>query len=223
MNTTVAEKVCTIREQLAERIGSEKYQTWFGESTEFLLTMDRLNVSVNNRFVGEWIETHYLSELADATREVIGGPVVVDVCVLERSGNGQSTTQASARTPASAANHPRAPTAAAPGGRRLRGELEAFVVGPSNALAYAAASTVVKSLADEFKPLVIHGGCGLGKTHLLQGIANAVTRLHPGLIQRYVSGEEFTNEFIYAVKGGRVDAFRARFRNCRNPRSLSRE
>ena len=61
--------------------------------------------------------------------------------------------------------------------------------------------------------LVIHGGCGLGKTHLLQGISNAVTRMHPGLIRRYLSGEEFTNEFIYAVKGGSVDAFRARFRN----------
>ena len=50
MKQTVAEKVYTIREQLAERIGSEKFKTWFGDSTEFNLTVDRLNVSVKNRF-----------------------------------------------------------------------------------------------------------------------------------------------------------------------------
>ena len=61
MKQTVAEKVCTIREQLAERIGSEKFKTWFGESTEFNLTVDRLNVSVKNRFVGDWIEKGFLT------------------------------------------------------------------------------------------------------------------------------------------------------------------
>ena len=214
MNATVAEKVCTIREQLAERIGSERYQTWFGDSTQFDLELDRLHISVRNQFIGDWIRSHYLPELADATRDVVGSPIKVDVRVAEQAEHGQQPQAAALRGSVTAArNGQQRCVSPAPRSRRLRGELDAFVVGPSNALAYAAASTVVKSLAEAFKPLVIHGGCGLGKTHLLQGIFNAVARTHPALVQRYVSGEEFTNEFIYAVKGGRVDGFRARFRN----------
>jgi chromosomal replication initiator protein len=87
------------------------------------------------------------------------------------------------------------------------------VVGPPNRLAYAAACSVVHSLEDAVKPLVIHGSCGLGKTHLLQGMCNSVRRARPAAEWRYVSGEEFTNEYIYALKAGRIDQFRARFRS----------
>ena len=62
------------------------------------------------------------------------------------------------------------------------------------------------------RPLVLHGGCGLGKTHLLHGICNGLRRSHPTVEWRYISGEEFTNEYIYALKAGRIDRFRVRFR-----------
>lgn len=64
-----------------------------------------------------------------------------------------------------------------------------------------------------FKLLVLHGGCGLGKTHLLQGICNGLSRTHPTLEWRFVSGEQFTNEYVSAVKSGTVELFRSRFRN----------
>jgi chromosomal replication initiator protein len=95
----------------------------------------------------------------------------------------------------------------------LRGNLETFVVGPSNELAFAVASGVVRSPGHAFKHVVIHGGCGLGKTHLLQGICSGLTRIQPALNWCYLSGEEFTNEFIYAVKTGQTDGFRTRFRS----------
>jgi chromosomal replication initiator protein len=118
-----------------------------------------------------------------------------------------------APAPAPAPRARRAPRPAAAEARpQLRGELESFVVGPSNELAHSVVSSLVRAPGDAFKHLVVHGGCGLGKTHLLQGICNGVTRMHPGLEWRYLSGEEFTNEFIYAVKAGCVDLFRAKFR-----------
>jgi chromosomal replication initiator protein len=80
-------------------------------------------------------------------------------------------------------------------------------------LAFSVTSALVRRPGDAFKHLVIHGGCGLGKTHLLQGVCNGMSRAHPELQWSYLSGDEFTNEFIYAVKAGRVDLFRARFRN----------
>jgi len=86
------------------------------------------------------------------------------------------------------------------------------VVGSSNQLAYSAAQTVVAEPRTHFNPLFIHGGCGLGKTHLLQGICNAVVQNRPETKFIYASSEEFTNQFVLALKMGKLDAFRQRFR-----------
>jgi len=97
--------------------------------------------------------------------------------------------------------------------RKLRNTLDSFVVGPGNELAFNLVSTVVEKIISPFNPLFIHGGCGLGKTHLLQGLCNALSDRHPNTGWHYLSGEEFTNQFIMAVKSGNIDAFRRQYRN----------
>lgn len=221
-----ADTVYAIREQVASRIGENRFRTWFGGTTQFDVQPDHLCVTAPNNFVGEWIAANYLSELREVTHAVLGNEARVDVRVATTTTKPGSTPEnySAGRPEASGAWRPspagngvsaRRPQ---PSGRpqhsgRLRGDLDAFVVGPSNQLAYSAARAVIDAPRDAFRPLFIHGGCGLGKTHLLQGICNGVRLHHPMLRWSYVSGEEFTNEFIYAVKSGRVDAFRARFRN----------
>jgi chromosomal replication initiator protein len=71
---------------------------------------------------------------------------------------------------------------------------------------------VAEHPAAQYNPLFIHGGCGVGKTHLLQAICNAIGQLHPNLHWVCVSGEDFTNQFVYAVRSGDLDAFRHRYR-----------
>ncbi len=209
MNETEAERLCLIRTRIAERIGANRFQTWFGDSTEFQLEDSRLCVLVGNDFIGNWIVNNHAEDMAQAAREVVGREVSVDVRVRSNSpavpaagGNGQA--QVVAKAPAGVP----VPSGPPP----LRGTLEGFVVGPSNRLAYAAALQVARAPGRDFKLLVIHGGCGLGKTHLLQGICNEVRTRHPGLGWRFISGEEFTNEYISAVKTGRHELFRSRFR-----------
>jgi chromosomal replication initiator protein len=92
--------------------------------------------------------------------------------------------------------------------------LEEFVVGPCNQLAYHAALQVAQHPGQQFNPLFIHGHCGLGKTHLLQGICQRFARLHPGKKWLYLTGEQFTNEFLEALKNHKTDAFRKRIRNA---------
>lgn len=209
MNEAETETLCLIRARIAERIGANRFQTWFGDSTELHLEDSCLCVLVGNDFIGSWIANHHAEDVAQAAREVVGQEVRVEVRVRcnpiafpALGGNGQ------------ARGSPKAPgfTPAAPGPPPLRGTLEGFVVGPSNRLAYAAALQVASAPGRDFKLLVIHGGCGLGKTHLLQGICNEVHTRHAGLGCRFISGEEFTNEYISAVKTGRHELFRARFR-----------
>lgn len=208
-----AEKFClSIRSQIAERIGPNRFRTWFGESAQFRVQDHALDVVVSNEFVGSWIAANYLDDLREVTRGVLGEE---DVAV--RVITGEPHVQPASREgdwPLAGAS-PTAPPLPRNGrpAPALRGRLGAFVVGPSNHLAYSAAADLAQSPGRAFRLLVIHGGCGLGKTHLLHGVCNGLAERHPTLAWRYVSGEEFTNEFVYAVKAGRVDLFRARFRH----------
>jgi chromosomal replication initiator protein len=89
---------------------------------------------------------------------------------------------------------------------------ETFVVGPCNRLGHAAALAIGESPGRAYNPLFIHGGVGLGKTHLLQAICHTVQRRHQGKRVAYLSCEEFTNQFINAVQSGKLDAFREHYR-----------
>ncbi|MFJ9644405.1 chromosomal replication initiator protein DnaA [Streptomyces sp. NPDC004244] len=89
---------------------------------------------------------------------------------------------------------------------------DTFVIGASNRFAHAAAVAVAEAPAKAYNPLFIYGESGLGKTHLLHAIGHYARSLYPGTRVRYVSSEEFTNEFINSIRDGKGDAFRKRYR-----------
>ncbi len=145
---------------------------------------------------------------------------------VDRSSLDRANAERAAGSDRGAIDH--APAPAAPGPRpatpapaaapwrasprpTLQHRLEDFVVGLSNRLAYAGATR----MADEdgpCAPLFVHGPSGVGKTHLLQGLAARFTERRPGAVVRYISAEAFTNEFITAVRAGKIDAFRKLYR-----------
>ncbi|MFC4565505.1 chromosomal replication initiator protein DnaA [Nocardiopsis mangrovi] len=90
---------------------------------------------------------------------------------------------------------------------------DTFVIGSSNRFAHAAAVAVAEAPAKAYNPLFIYGGSGLGKTHLLHAIGHYAQRLYDGARVRYVSSEEFTNEFINSIRDGKADGFRRRYRD----------
>ncbi|MFE0453343.1 chromosomal replication initiator protein DnaA [Streptomyces sp. NPDC058914] len=108
----------------------------------------------------------------------------------------------------SAASGPGEPTA------RLNPKylFDTFVIGASNRFAHAAAVAVAEAPAKAYNPLFIYGESGLGKTHLLHAIGHYARSLYPGTRVRYVSSEEFTNEFINSIRDGKGDSFRKRYR-----------
>jgi chromosomal replication initiator protein len=90
---------------------------------------------------------------------------------------------------------------------------DTFVIGSSNRFAHAASVAAAEAPAKAYNPLFIHGGSGLGKTHLLHAIGHYTHRLYEGSRVRYVSSEEFTNEFINSIRDGKADGFRRRYRD----------
>lgn len=112
---------------------------------------------------------------------------------------------------------PMAPGAASASGfslrTRLRHDMDSFVVGPGNQLAFNTAVYVAEFPGAQYNPLFIHGNCGLGKTHLLQALCRRFIDQHPTKRWMYLTGEEFTNEFLSALRSNKLDAFRRRLRD----------
>ena len=209
------EAVHKILASLQERIGTTKFNAWFRHGTQLAIDDGKLKLAVPNPFVANWIENHYLTDLGQIARDQAGQDLAVLVTIDPAlSGDcGKRTLDNQAKIVQQAAEGTARPRHT-PAPLTCRYRLEDFVVGSSNKLAYSAALAVVKRKA-EFSPLFVHGPCGVGKTHLLQGVCNQSPRNAQGqpIRWRYVTAETFTNEFVSALRKKQVEQFRARYRN----------
>jgi chromosomal replication initiator protein len=219
---TTVESICAEDEllrrvlaSLQRRIGPQKFNAWFKHGTNVSLEEGHVKVAVPNPFTANWIEQHYQSDLADSAEEHTQKRPVV-VVAIDPQLNGQCRKrdldmQAEIVTRAAhGRTRQRGPVAASP----LKYSLEDFIVGPSNKLAYTAALATADRSNHHFRQLFVHGTCGVGKTHLLQGVCNALSGGGSSTLRwRYVTGEQFTNEFIASVRGKTSKAFRDRYRN----------
>ncbi len=232
-----------IADRLSEIVGQGRFQKYFEDKARLRMVERTLDVAVPTAFHAEWLGRNFGRMVRDAACLETGMTELtvrwrVDPTAFPTNGGGSTegrpdrTTQRTTRptTFASSGGRARAahPSRVAPGrpapgtgGRAIgfdpdsdRYGLNAIIVGPCNRLAH---SVSLKVASGDCTPglnlLVLHGDCGLGKTHLLQGIAAHYFRQHPGASVRYISGEEFTNEYIRAVRSGQIEAFRQSFRN----------
>jgi chromosomal replication initiator protein len=220
-----------LRSAIAERLGPSRFNLWFGEGVMLGVDGDSLRVDVPNRFFRDWIQTHFAKSLLEAAEAVAGRSLKLDVSIQDEGPAelrdvpppGPSPTETSLpATPAAPptptvpprpiAERPRvAPPTVTP---RASRRLDDFITGPGNRLAHAAVLEMLQSLGTSFNPLVIHGGIGLGKTHLLEGLALALRIRQPSWTIHHLTAEAFTNAFLEAMRGGTLSAFRARFRNA---------
>jgi len=214
-HTTECE-ISAINQALAERVGPQKFRIWFKNSTKLALSDGYLKVGVPNLFIASWIENHFSNEIGDAVRAATGGnPKVTFTIDPELSGHQRRTqldSQAQLVEYAQNRLRSRRTKIQQPPKKKLKLSLDTFVVGSSNRLAYNAARAVVDEEQSPFNPLFIHGGYGVGKTHLLQGICNAVCKTRPQANWVYLAAEDFVNQFVLALKTKKLEAFRSRMR-----------
>jgi len=167
--------VSLVESRIAEKLGPQRFNVWFKNATRFTFTDDYLRVSAPNHFVVEWIERHFADVISDAAREVANRDFTlsfaIDPALAKGLGKKQPDRQVDfvANNPERLARQQRR-LGSPPSVPNLKGSLVDFVVGSSNRMAYAAARHVTENPANDYNPLFVHGGCGLGKTHLLQGI-----------------------------------------------------
>lgn len=208
--------ISVLQSKIAERLGPQRYKVWFKNATQFALADGHLKVSTPNNFICGWIEKHFADSIAEAVAEVTGREhrvsFVVDSKLIPSLRKHQLNSQADfiAKNPERVARMYRREGAPPP--RRLRGTFEDLVVGPANALAVSVIRRIAERSPDACSPVFVHGGCGLGKTHLLHALANELKQRHPRCRWEYLTGDEFTNSFVMAVRSNQVEAFRQRYR-----------
>ena len=187
------------------------FAAWFGAARPVGFAGDDLEIGVPNEFTRAWIEGHFsdlVSQAAARARERLE----VRFAVV---GDGGAPPETPAPAPR-VVSEPRRGSAAPTPDRGTtflpKYTFESFVIGSSNRFSHAAALAVAEAPGQAYNPLLIHGGTGLGKTHLLQAIGQYVRAHHPSLVPRYVTSETFTNEFVEALRDKRLDAFKQRYR-----------
>jgi chromosomal replication initiator protein len=195
-------------------IGAERFNLWFSNTKPLLGAEGELVVGVPNLFVLEWMRAHYGDLVRSCAEKAAGAACRVRFEVepsLFRLRRRDQAEQEAAFFTAAARGALQTPAELLER-TNPRMRLENFVVGDGNRLAYTAACEVVRAPGHVFNPLFIHGACGLGKTHLLQGVAAAFGLANAGRSCLYLSCEDFTNQYITAMRTRGLDSFRARFR-----------
>lgn len=210
--------------ELELSISKANFITWFKNTGIISLQDGQVVVCIPNTFSRSWIEKKYHGTIIKSLERITGKPIKKLEYRIENIKNIAEQTEkqaqpASEPTPAPATS-PVARPAPAPlynncGGFTLNPKyaFENFVVGKGSELACAAAQAVVSRPGEAYNPLFIYGGVGLGKTHLIQAIGNAMRKNNPSTNIMYVSAEKFSNDFISSMKDGTAKDFQNRYRH----------
>ena len=195
---SVADVWDNILVQLKQDLSQTTIATWFDELEAVDIRGNTFFLHCSNDFKKGYIESLFLKNIKAALKDIFSTDF--EVSILDDSALTEFNGIASKKRE-----------------DRFTSEeftFETFVVGPSNKLAYAASMAVAEHPAQNYNPLLIYGDSGLGKTHLINSIANVIRRNDSQSKIVYIKGDDFINEFIELVRAGRGSEFRAKYRNA---------
>lgn len=225
-STTVTCDWPTVLQRLQKVLGERSVSLWLRDSVLRAATTEQFEIGVPNLFVATWIEQRLARAVSEAIAAETGHRPALKFTIdpelfRERRAEQQAAVVTERKLEVTAEalgiTDGDVPIAAAPARTALPGvnpecRFENFVIGPANRMAHGAALSVAERPGALYNPLFIYGGCGLGKTHLLQGVAQWLHRERPSSRVLYVSCETFINSFLSALRRKGMAEFRDRFR-----------
>jgi len=199
--------------ELRSTLSEGNFSAWFARTRAVGMDGATIVVSVPNAFTKEWLESRYLDDIRTALSRVTGKPLAIAVVADDAAAYIEPDVPALDADLPDALPETRPAPAGTPTARfHPKYTFESFVIGSSNRFAHAAALAVAEVPAEAYNPLFIYGEAGLGKTHLLHAIGHYVQELSPGSVIRYVSTEQFMNDFILALQTRSIPDFHRRYR-----------
>ena len=192
--------------ELQVSLSPANFETWLKDTSLVEVDENRFRISAPNGFARDWLDNRYRTLISQTLARVVGGSVQVEFVVADAPG--PVPAQADEET------LPLPPVSA--GGNTVnlnnRYTFSNFIVGSANRLAHAAALSVAERPGHAYNPLFLYGGVGLGKTHLMHAIGNAVAAKFPRKRILYATSEKFTNDFINSIREQKMEDFRNRYR-----------
>ncbi len=239
MRSNTAEIWQSCLDVIRDGVDASSFKTWFQPITpvdlEIVNGEIQLTVEVRNRFYLDWLETHYNQVYDRAVTQVLGpeGRLVFRVNLEDQKAPETNETRPAVQRPKARLSAPNAqpgvPQSVAalnktypkvgrslpPVDSKLNKHytFANFIEGHCNRLARSAALAVAKDPGTTWNPFLIYGGVGLGKTHLIQAIGNAVQERDAAKRVRFVSSEHFTNDFVQAIRNNEVSRFSSYYRS----------
>ena len=205
--------------ELELSISKASFTTWFKNTAIFDLQKDSIVISVPNIFAKEWLEKKYKKGILDSIRR--HHPAINSLaCTIENQQSIETSTKSlDSIVITTQKKHRSSKTNSYENITYLthrhnlnpRYTFENFVVGSNNELACAACKSVSETPGENYNPLFIYGGVGLGKTHLLQSTGNHAFSFNKNLKIRYVSMERFTNELVDAIQKSKAKEFKNKY------------
>lgn len=203
--------------ELRKLVDPPIFTTWCRHLQFMSVGADRYQIPLPNEIYQRWVERQLRAPLEEAFRTATGRPTALDFTTGAVEALIPWPTLLPPPPDPAPPPPPVLPAGPKPARPRLNSQytFENFIVGPTNRLAYASALDVSETLGrSHHNPLFIHGGVGLGKTHLLQAICHRLGQRYPDADICYLSCEGFVNDYITAVQRREPDAFRNRIRNA---------
>ncbi len=196
-----------ILEEIKPQVGLGNFKTWFSRTEVDQIDGQKIVLSVPSAFIGDSLKTRYLNLISDSLEKMVGQTLEIEFKV-DPSKLINSKVASDERDnffvlpeQTSSLLNPKF-------------RLENFVVGLSNNVAFAAAQAVVQNPGLSYNPLLLYGGTGVGKTHLMLGVGNALLSKNPALKVIYCTSEQFMNDYVEALKSNRMGNLRTKYRSC---------
>jgi len=229
MNKTCTDVWKNCLQVIKDNIPARSFTTWFEPITALRLEGEVLTIQVPSLFFYEWLEEHYVSLLRKTVKQQLGenGRLEYNIVVEKSSNSNPYTTNIPSHGNGAAGNRQSIPIPVAlnkdiknpfviPGLKKLQVNpqlnqnysFDNFIEGDCNRLARSAGYAVAqKPGGTSFNPLMVYGGVGLGKTHLVQAIGNEIKKNYPDKLVIYVSCEKFCQQFVDSLKNRTINDF----------------
>ncbi|NNF06764.1 MAG: chromosomal replication initiator protein DnaA [Candidatus Eisenbacteria bacterium] len=208
----------TFLEEVKSCVQTQAYETWFRAVQLSGIEKSSLVLNVPNQFVAEWLSENYMDVLRRSVKRAYGADLVIEFRVdpVLEVRSTQAPPPPKTTSSKKAANAAFEDSGMGDDHSQIdpKYTFDMFVVGKSNQLAHAACKAVAENPATAYNPLFLYGGVGLGKTHLMQAVGNALRQKNSRSRIAYVSSEQFTNEMIYCIQHGKTHDFRKKYRNA---------
>ena len=201
-----------VSERLQAELPRQSYLTWFRPLEPLAFDGEMLTLQVPSQFYSEWIDSHYNQHLQRAAAHALGHKVALRFEVNSNGKKTDSRPRKEERVVPTVTNerHRESFDSRLNANYRFTG----FVEGDCNRFARAASLAVAEAPGrTAFNPLMVYGGSGLGKTHLMQAIGNAIIEQKSARRVLYVTSEQFTIDFVEAIKSGRSESFGKLYRS----------